>query len=258
MASVALAFLLVGLASRIMADNNSERKDIPSYMVRLIHPSYTTTFCTGVLIAPRYALTSTQCAQTVVTATIGSSIETYRINKWYVHPNNNFQTLAFDVVVIELNHSTTNRPAKLNFDVLAPGTEVVVHGFDKFEESDEDRSGLHEKVGNTLASVDCVAKDNAKVTDDMVCISGSILCGGGNLGAPATTIKNGEPVVVALVSWFTNHCTDDYTGYARISTAKSFLEPYLETNDACAALAFQRPQQPLQERPKETKLAISA
>ncbi|CAK4643090.1 hypothetical protein LEN26_020418 [Aphanomyces euteiches] len=258
MASVALALLLVALAMRIMADNSSVRKDIPSYMVRLIHPSYTTTFCTGVLIAPQYAVTSTQCAQTVATAMVGSSLEIYRINKWYVHPQHNFKTLAFDAVVIELNHSTTNRPAKLNFDVLAPGTEVVVHGFDRFEESDENRSGLHEKVGQTLPSADCVAKDNTKLSEDMVCISGPILCGGGNLGAPATTMKNGEPVVVALVSWYANKCTDDCTGYARITAAKSFLVSFLETNDVCTAFAFQRPQLPLQRRPQKTKLGISA
>ncbi|RHZ31935.1 hypothetical protein DYB37_012443 [Aphanomyces astaci] len=183
--------------------------------------------CMGALIAPKYVLTTATCVHTVFKyASVGSHYlsgdkdgERIKIVKQTRHPL--FDHYQFDFAIFELETASKIAPVKVNFDpVVTPGSWATVRGW-----------GTDVKVWD---NVEC-----AKAVDASVPIMGSHICAGGadkdwctgDNGAPLIVNKAGEDYVVGLASLGSSCATKNVPGiYARTSSARDFIEPYLSTN----------------------------
>ncbi|KAF0725471.1 hypothetical protein Ae201684P_019273 [Aphanomyces euteiches] len=233
-------------ATLAVAANDDGSSSAPSYLVSLQLGNYTK--LTGVLIAPRYVLTSAHGGIKANWASIGPANsrdnEQIAVKSMYFHPQFNNYTLEFDVAIMELDRPSTHTPATLSFDAVAPNTPTTVRGFGDFEgvESKSSTTKVYSTHGTVMSSVHCAAIDNIALYPDMMCIVGAHLCGSGNTGSPLTVVRDGREVVVGLASWYFQKCNREFTVYTRLITAKSFLDPYLPMLDGCATSAFVRPQ----------------
>ncbi|KAG9405346.1 hypothetical protein AC1031_004454 [Aphanomyces cochlioides] len=225
------------IATTLAVATNDDGSSAPSYLVSLQLGNYTK--LTGVLIAPQYVLTSAHGGIKANWASIGPANS--RDNEQITFNND---TLEFDVAVLELDRPSTHTPATLSFDSLAPNTPTTVRGFGDFEgiERKSSTTKVYSTQGTVMSSVHCAAIDHIALYPDMMCIVGAHLCGSGNTGSPLTVVQNGQEVVVGLASWYFEKCNRGFTVYTRLTSAKSFLDQYLPTQDACATSAFQRPQ----------------
>ncbi|KAG9405348.1 hypothetical protein AC1031_004456 [Aphanomyces cochlioides] len=113
--------------------------------------------CAGILIAPRYVLTTATCVTVEVENDVLDAIAAF------VHPLYNVEQRTFNFVLLELDRAAAAPPAMLHFDVLAPRTQVVARGYSKFTD------------GTTISNVECAAT-NPHILDDLVCIDGVSLC----------------------------------------------------------------------------------
>ncbi|CAK4692730.1 hypothetical protein LEN26_020409 [Aphanomyces euteiches] len=123
----------------------------------------------------------------------------------------------------------------LDFDVLAPRTQVVARGYaNSTSPLNASSSPARDETmnGTTISNVEYV-ETTRNLADDVVCIVS--LCGVKTIGSPAVVVKNGQEAVVALLGWTWHDCTHNYMLYERIASAKSFLEPFLPDSNACAA-----------------------
>ncbi|CAK4692724.1 hypothetical protein LEN26_020410 [Aphanomyces euteiches] len=237
---VVLHVLLLLVAALVVVFTAAEPQ-APSYLAMI--QSQGINSCTGVLIAPQYVVTVVPCTTAMTPMRVALPNELLNVTRFTVHPLSNLSRTEFSLAVLQLGQSSANRPATLSFDVLAPQTRAIVRGFGSLNATTPSNatSAVQEKDGLIHANSECAAWDNTLVLDDMVCLSDVYPCGRGNRGSAVTVVQNSQEVVVALLSWSWVPCNRSYTVFERISTAKTYLEPYLPSKNACA-MAFQRPQ----------------
>ncbi|RLN85393.1 hypothetical protein DYB28_008246 [Aphanomyces astaci] len=198
-------------------------------------------YCMGALIAPKYVLTTATCVHTSLTyASVGSHYlsgkdgERIKIVKQTRHPL--FDGHEFDFAIFELETASKIAPVKVNFDpVVTPGSWATVRGWGEF-------SDAAYTMSQVLLEADVKVWDNvecAKAVDASVPIMDSHICAGGadkdwcsgDNGAPLIVNKAGEDYVVGLASLGRSCAIKDVPGiYARTSSARDFIEPYLSTN----------------------------
>ncbi|RHZ32828.1 hypothetical protein DYB31_011565, partial [Aphanomyces astaci] len=147
-----------------------------------------------------------------------------------------FDHHQFDFAIFELETASKIAPVKVNFDpVVTPGSWATVRGWGTSTGEEYTRSPV-------LLEADVKVWDNvecAKTVDASVPIMDSHICAGGadkdwcsgDSGAPLIVNKAGEDYVVGLASLGRSCAIKDVPGiYARTSSARDFIEPYLSTN----------------------------
>ncbi|KAG9405350.1 hypothetical protein AC1031_004458 [Aphanomyces cochlioides] len=209
----------------------------PIHVVKIKHMEEVV--CAGILIAPQYVLTVATCLTLMSPMAVEVENDVMDVTGQILHPLYNVGRFTFNFVLLQLGRAAAARPAMLDFDVLAPRTQVVARGYSNSTSPlNSSSSALDEKMdGTTISNVEC-AETSRNIPDDLVCIVS--LCGVKAIGSPAAVVKNGQEAVVALLGWTWGDCTHNYMLYERISSAKSFLEPFLPDRNACA-MSFQRP-----------------
>ncbi|CAK4072097.1 unnamed protein product [Aphanomyces euteiches] len=190
--------------------------------------------CTGVLITPEYVLTAAGCVNNTKWAVIRSNdtVEHVEINSGRAHREvaTTDVSTKYGLGVLHLRNTSKQTPAKLNFTTLIAGLEVWRKGFSHaYSLDDSSPPRISESSGHVIQSETCndvSGSPNAAAIDSLVCISGPRPCNG-DTGGPVTTVQDGQHVVVALTIWTNLACTSSISGYARLSTAREFIEPYL-------------------------------
>ncbi|KAF0725520.1 hypothetical protein Ae201684P_019509 [Aphanomyces euteiches] len=196
--------------------------------------------CAGVLIAPQWVLTVASCLTLMTPMAVEVENDVVNVTGQALHPLYNVARFTFNLVLLQLSRAAAARPAMLDFDVLAPRTQVVARGYaNSTSPLNASSSPARDETmnGTTISNVECV-ETTRNLADDVVCIVS--LCGVKTIGSPAVVVKNGQEAVVALLGWTWHDCTHNYMLYERIASAKSFLEPFLPDSNACA-MSFQRP-----------------
>ncbi|RQM19597.1 hypothetical protein B5M09_013510 [Aphanomyces astaci] len=198
-------------------------------------------YCVGALIAPKYVLTGATCVHTLFKyASVGSHYlsgkdgERIKIVKQIRHPL--FDHHEFDFAIFELETASKIAPVKVNFDpVVTPGSWATVRGWGKFSDAEYTPSQvLLEADVKVWDNVECakVFAAYGPIMDTHICAGGADKdwCTGDS-GAPLIVNKAGEDYVVGLASWGSSCATKNVPGvYARTSSARDFIEPYLSTN----------------------------
>ncbi|RHY62453.1 hypothetical protein DYB30_011546 [Aphanomyces astaci] len=198
--------------------------------------------CVGALIAPKYVLTTATCVHTSLTySSVGSHYlsgdkdgERIKIVKQTRHPL--FDHHEFDFAIFELETASKIAPVKVNFDpVVTPGSWATVRGWGTSTGAEYTRSPvLLEADVKVWDSVECNNTVDASfpILDSQICAGGADKdwCSGDN-AAPLIVNKAGEDYVVGLASLGSSCAIKDVPGiYARTSSARDFIEPYLSTN----------------------------
>nr|XP_022907341.1 vitellin-degrading protease-like [Onthophagus taurus] len=172
--------------------------------------------CGGVLILPRFVLTSVTCIAdghpTQFSIRAGSSYANeggivVDVNKIHIHPNYNEFTFDFDVAILYLD-SALYQDSTIDFaNLVAAGTpipagiEATVTGWGTLGESGEVAHQLQEVKVNILSGDDCKeAYGDITITENMLCAG---VTGGGK---DACVGDAGGPLqlndqVIGLVSW---------------------------------------------------------
>ncbi|CAK4073317.1 unnamed protein product [Aphanomyces euteiches] len=202
----------------------------PAYIATLRADEFQTTICTGILIAPRYILTTAKCTKLSLTwASINSKFrqgrdgEHIRITAINFHPKFKWPELII------------NTPATLTFDSYEAKTQVVMRGFGQLGYKADFADVLREAKGTIAVNADCnrVYNVDGIFQDDLMCIEGLSPCGG-DKGGPLTLLnKEGHEAVVALHSWNALHCDVQYGGFTRLGPSLDFLKSFLQGDDVC-------------------------
>ncbi|KAG9405338.1 hypothetical protein AC1031_004446 [Aphanomyces cochlioides] len=235
---LALVLSLTALAVIHAAHMNSMEDldvDIPSPpIVSLYRFKNGPNDCTGVLITPEYILTAAGCVNNTKWAVIRSNdaVEHVEIDSGRAHREVTTTDVStkYGIGVLHLRNMSKQTPAKLNFTTLIAGLEVWRKGFTHAYAQDESSPPrISQSSGHVIQSETCndvSGSPNATAIDSLVCISGPRPCNG-DTGGPITTVQDGQHTVVALTIWTHLPCTSSISGYARLSTAREFIEPYL-------------------------------
>ncbi|KAH9161046.1 hypothetical protein LEN26_001602 [Aphanomyces euteiches] len=161
--------------------------------------------------------------------------EVVKITKEIKHPKFNATTISYDVAVFLLERSiTTIQPVKVSFENVPAGVDTWVRGWGTTSD------GVLSPVLKEL-NVKTWSNANAnKVLDNFNKFDNSMLAAGGVLGEDACQGDSGGPLtiedaagvrLVGTVSWGVECAVADRLGvYARLSAARSFLEPFLKSS----------------------------
>ncbi|RHZ13155.1 hypothetical protein DYB37_012215 [Aphanomyces astaci] len=201
--------------------------------------------CIASLVAPKILLTAAHCLLTdwAKFAYIGSHYldgtkdgELIKIVKHTKHPKyNKASRWDYDFAVLELETASSFPPIKLNWDedqFSAPGVVAWVRGFGTTK-SGESQSPVLLEADVPIYSNDACRKTftgyTINVTASMICAGGESkdTCNG-NSGGPLTVTRNGIEYLAGVTSWgLTCGIYGFPGGYARISEARDFIEPFL-------------------------------
>ncbi|KAG9405342.1 hypothetical protein AC1031_004450 [Aphanomyces cochlioides] len=214
----------------------------PPYIATLRSEELQFTMCMGILIAPRYILTTALCTKynpkwVTINSTFrsGGDGEHIPILSSVVHPKFHLQSLTYDIAVLLLGRPSINTPATLTFDSYEPGTEGVMRGFGQVDVNGDFPYVLREARGTISSIADCNQKYDVQnhFQEDMMCVVGLTPCTGDNGGPLVVINKEGQEVVVALESWRSVDCNGPYGGYTRLSASQDFIKPFLPGEDVC-------------------------
>ncbi|CAK4519198.1 unnamed protein product, partial [Aphanomyces euteiches] len=221
----------------------------PPYIATLRSEELQFTMCMGILIAPRYVLTTALCAKynpkwVTINSTFrsGGDGEHIPILSSVVHPKYHLQSLTYDIAVLLLGRPSTNTPATLTFDSYEPGTEGIMRDFGQVNANGDFPYVLREARGTITSIADCNQKYDVQhhFQEDMMCVVGLTPCTGDNGGPLVVINKEGQEVVVVLESWRSPDCNGPYGGYTRLSASQDFIKPFLPGEDVCKR-ALERP-----------------
>ncbi|CAK4073318.1 unnamed protein product [Aphanomyces euteiches] len=224
---------------------NIDKAPTPAYIATMGAKDQKTPDCTGILIAPRYILTNALCTlMRPQWATINSKYsrggdgEQIAILSHVVHPKFDRWTLTYDIAVYLLERASINKPATLTFDTYDTATPVVFRGFGLLDYNAGFVDVLQEAKGIVAVNSDCNRVFRLDVylsyrfLDDMMCVVGLTTCSGD--GGPLTVVKkDGQEAVVALASWSSYRCKNQFGGFTRLSASQDFIKFFLPGGDVC-------------------------
>ncbi|KAG9405332.1 hypothetical protein AC1031_004440 [Aphanomyces cochlioides] len=222
-----------------MANGTAVQQPAPSY-IAYVYTGTDASVATGVLIAPRFVLTTAKTSYQALSVTLnstkifGTDGERISVIQTFVHPDFNRSSLSFDLGVLQLDHDSKITPAPLSFDYCPRDTKATVRGFGRVKYN-EKADILRESSGYVLSNNDCFNMNDpsGKAPEDLMCIIGPYPCIG-DAGGPVTILnKDGQEVVVAIQSWISDKCMGDFGGYVRLSNTHEFLKPFLRGQDVC-------------------------
>ncbi|KAF0738337.1 hypothetical protein Ae201684P_019346 [Aphanomyces euteiches] len=239
--------LLAAISTRVeatiihvdMANGTAVQQPAPSY-IAYVYTGTNANVATGVLIAPRFVLTTAKTSSLALSVTLnttkplGLDGERISVIRTFVHPFFNRSSLSFDLGVLQLDHDSKSTPAPLSFDYCPRDTKATVRGFGRVQ-YDQKADILRESSGHVLSNDDCINMNDpsGKAPNDLMCIIGPYPCMG-DAGGPVTIVnKDGQEVVVAVQSWTSDKCMGDFGGYVRLSNAVEFFKPFLRGQDVC-------------------------
>ncbi|KAG9405345.1 hypothetical protein AC1031_004453 [Aphanomyces cochlioides] len=223
--------LAVSIGVNALDDGHTVSMPSSSALVQLSKFNEGPHICTGVLMAPDVVLTAAVCADASKTATIRSKedVEHLEIASGRAHHNvSDDIATQYDVAVVLLRQKSKQPPAKLNFDTLSVGKEVLTYGLSPAY-FDGATSQVREMNGIVTSPSDCSYQVPGIAIDSIgVCISGPLSCIGDS-GSPVMAVVDGQHVVVGLSTWTrqSTTCGAFLARYTRLSTARDFIEPYL-------------------------------
>ncbi|KAF0756620.1 hypothetical protein DYB28_015341 [Aphanomyces astaci] len=199
--------------------------------------------CGGILIAPKYVLTGTFCSDALAAYTsVGSHYlsgdrdgERLKVVKRIVHPHFNRTTNEYDFAILELESASKVTPVNVAFsdNDVVNATQGTVRGWGKFSNSGQLSPVLREGNVKIWSNLDCekAVKHIGPVFSSMICAGGGDKdwCNGDH-GAPLTVSKGGDDYVVGVASWGGFCASKNVPSvYARVSSARDFIQPYLPT-----------------------------
>ncbi|KAF0717454.1 Aste57867_2281 [Aphanomyces stellatus] len=198
--------------------------------------------CGASLIAPNVVLTAAHCLPLEPQyVAIGSHFasgtqdgEQIKIKEIIPHSKYNESTTSNDFAILVLERASKFPPVEVSFETVAPGTPTVVRGWGRTSEGGTTSNILLEVGVGALSNSQCTKLLAPSVVDEFM------LCAGGKLGedscqgdsgGPLTIEATGTEKLVGVVSWGIGCAQANKPGvYSRISTARSFIQPYLTTN----------------------------
>ncbi|KAF0725472.1 hypothetical protein Ae201684P_019184 [Aphanomyces euteiches] len=221
--------LAVSLGVKAMDDGHTVSMPSSAPLVQLSKFNEGPHICTGVLIAPNVVLTAAVCADASKTATIRSKedVEHLEIASGRAHRTvSDDMATQYDVAVVLLRQKSKQPPAKLSFDTLSIGKQVLTYGLSQAF-FDGATSQVREMNGIVMSPSDCNPVPGAAI-DSAICISGPLSCIG-DFGSPVMAVVDGQHVVVGLSTWSRQSptCGTFLARYTRLSTMRDFIEPYL-------------------------------
>ncbi|KAH9185741.1 hypothetical protein AeNC1_012282 [Aphanomyces euteiches] len=212
------------------------------YLAGLKASAQAETECGSTLIAPTYLLTAAHCvSDSIKVAAIGTHYNTNNkggevipVAELIPHPKFNGDPLyGFDVAIVRLARPSKITPGKLLWDVIQPGTPLVVRGWGLTADGGGAAAELLEVHIKFLRNRQCRAGLN------LTTFARNSFCAGGEKGKDACQGDSGGPIVVqqgkddfvvGVVS-FGDGCGRAKPGvYARLShpDLRNFIEPYLK------------------------------
>lgn len=227
-----------------VAFSNKIQWDVVPYVVGLRRNVASPNYCVGVLVAPKFVLTSNKCKPSIQTpgfttqyAAIGTlykestkSGERISVAKYHSHPSYVANASWYDFMLVELKYASTFEPAftaKTDHKFLATGTTVDVYGWVK------------NGTSYTIPQARMLFKVEMRILDTLKCanaahLGGTEFCAMGsdamdpcrvNLGSPMIVMFNMYITVVGIV---TNRAgcreTGVATGFSHVELAYEWIK----------------------------------
>ncbi|KAG9414422.1 hypothetical protein AC1031_022044 [Aphanomyces cochlioides] len=249
-----LAFVLASLVALVAAqDATNDSIEIVGgkeaavgkhrYLAGLKELPNATSSCGGSLIAPNVILTAAHCTGNGLSyAVVGSHYlsgssdgELVKVTKEIKHPKNNEVTNSNDVAIFLLERSiTTIEPVKVSFETVGAGVDTWVRGWGTTSDGGSQSTVLKELKVKTWSNANA-AKALSPYTVDSTMVAAGGLKGQdacqGDSGGPLTIEDSAGVRLVGAVSWGIGCGQDNKPGvYARLSTARSFIERYTKAS----------------------------
>lgn len=234
-----------------VAFSNKLQWDVVPYVVGLSRGVATPNYCVGVLVAPKFVLTSNKCKPSIQTpgyttqyAAIGTLYEEstedgerISITKWHSHPSYIANASWYDFMLVELKDASNYEPAfiaKHDHKFLATGTTADVYGWDE------------NGITYSIAQARMLFKVEMRILDTLKCanaanLGGTEFCALGvkgtvldsdtmdpcrvNLGSPMIVMYNMYITVVGIVTTRAGcRQTGVATGFSHVELAYKWIK----------------------------------